>query len=78
MHRVVIRNGIEETAHFTFSFSPVPDETGAIAGMFCAVDETTAMVRRLVALHGGEASAQSAGLGQGSTFVLWLPRMKPL
>lgn len=73
---MVTRNGIEETAHFTLSYSPVPDETGAIAGMFCAVDETTAMVRRLVALHGGEASAQSAGLGQRSTFGVWLPRIE--
>jgi signal transduction histidine kinase len=34
-----------------------------------------AIVRHLVELHGGTVSAQSAGLGQGSTFVIELPLM---
>src|SRR5690606_28930716 len=29
---------------FTFSYSPVRDETGAVAGMFCACTETTTQV----------------------------------
>jgi signal transduction histidine kinase len=33
-----------------------------------------AMVRKLSVLHGGKVSAESAGLGQGSTFTLRLPR----
>ena len=33
-----------EEAHFSFSFTPVRDETGAIAGVFCPVMETTANV----------------------------------
>ncbi|MEC5215268.1 signal transduction histidine kinase [Actimicrobium sp. GrIS 1.19] len=33
-----------------------------------------AMVRKLSALHGGTVSAESAGLGLGSTFTLQLPR----
>lgn len=32
-----------------------------------------ALVRRLVELHGGSVAAESAGLGQGSTFVIRLP-----
>ena len=32
-----------------------------------------ALVRTLVALHGGRVSAFSAGLGQGSEFTVWLP-----
>ena len=32
-----------------------------------------ALVRQLVALHGGEVQAFSAGLDQGSTFSFWLP-----
>ena len=36
--------GSEQT-WFTFSYSPVQDETGAVAGMFCACIETTATVR---------------------------------
>jgi two-component system CheB/CheR fusion protein len=33
-----------------------------------------ALVQRLVAMHGGEITASSAGLGRGSTFVVTLPR----
>ena len=32
-----------------------------------------AIVRRLVDLHGGRISAESAGTGKGSTFTVWLP-----
>lgn len=38
------RNGDDEDAWFTFSYSPVLDETGSVAGMFCAVSETTEQV----------------------------------
>lgn len=37
----VSRFGYEEEAYFTFSYSPIRDEKGAIAGLFCAVTETT-------------------------------------
>lgn len=35
------RNGYEEQTWFTFSYSPVREESGKVAGMFCAVTETT-------------------------------------
>jgi len=35
------RHGYDEKAWFTFSYSPVQDESGAVGGMFCAVTETT-------------------------------------
>jgi signal transduction histidine kinase/CheY-like chemotaxis protein len=38
------RHGYEEDTWFTFSYSPVRDETGAIAGIYCACVETTAQV----------------------------------
>ena len=38
------RKGYEEQTWFTFSYSPLRDEDGAIAGMFCAVSETTGRV----------------------------------
>jgi len=38
------RRGYEEQTWFTFSYSPVHDENGRVAGMFCAVAETTAKV----------------------------------
>jgi signal transduction histidine kinase len=41
---LVNRNGFDEQAWFTFSYSPVHDESGEVAGMFCAVVETTEKV----------------------------------
>ena len=38
------RKGYDEQTWFTFSYSPVRDESGAVAGMFCAVFETTQKV----------------------------------
>lgn len=36
-----------------------------------------ALVKRLVAMHGGRVRAESAGVGHGSTFTVELPVMKP-
>jgi signal transduction histidine kinase len=36
-----------------------------------------AMVKKLTDLHGGTVGVDSAGLGQGSTFVVRLPRSGP-
>jgi PAS domain S-box-containing protein len=41
---VMNRRGFDEQTWFTFSYSPVRDESGTVAGMFCAVAETTAEV----------------------------------
>jgi signal transduction histidine kinase len=41
---IMRRNGFEEQTYFTFSYSPVREEAGRIAGMFCACTETTARV----------------------------------
>jgi len=41
---VMNRRGFDEETWFTFSYSPVRDEDGAVAGMFCAVAETTEKV----------------------------------
>src|SRR4029079_17010284 len=38
------RKGYDEQTWFTFSYSPVRDESGQVAGMFCAVCETTQKV----------------------------------
>ncbi len=61
-----------------------PDMLPHIFELFAQVDRTRdhaqgglgiglALVRSLVAMHGGEATAESAGPGQGSRFVLRLP-----
>jgi len=49
---VMHRNGYDEQTFFTFSYSPVRDDDGRIAGMFCACTETTEKIvaeRRLAA-----------------------------
>jgi len=38
------RKGYREETHFAFSYTPVHDETGAVAGFFCACTETTSQV----------------------------------
>jgi PAS domain S-box-containing protein len=38
------RNGYLEECYFNYAYSPVPDEAGAVGGVFCACDETTKRV----------------------------------
>lgn len=48
------RNGYSEECYFTFSYSPIRDETGKVGGVFTAVTETTATIlseRRLDTLR---------------------------
>ena len=39
------RNGFPEETWFSFSYTPIHDEAGDIAGLFCACHETTSKVR---------------------------------
>ncbi|MBN8634600.1 MAG: PAS domain S-box protein [Anaerolineae bacterium] len=51
---LMYRNGYTEETYFTFSYSPILDETGKVGGIFTAVTETTGRVigeRRLKTLH---------------------------
>lgn len=51
---IMERNGFPEETYFTFSYSPIRDESGGIGGVFCACSETTEKVlgeRRLHTLH---------------------------
>lgn len=52
---VMNRHGHDEQTWFTFSYSPLRDENGAVRGMFCAVTETTEQVvaGRRTAFHLG-------------------------
>ena len=52
---VMNRKGFDEQTWFTFSYSPVRDESGTVAGMFCAVSETTQKVLAERALRQSEA-----------------------
>ncbi len=50
---VLDRNGYPEECYFTYSYSPITDESGGVGGVFCAVTETTERVlgeRRLATL----------------------------
>ncbi|HTI81670.1 MAG TPA: PAS domain-containing protein [Acetobacteraceae bacterium] len=51
---VMNRKGFDEQTWFTFSYSPVRDESGAVAGLFCAVSETTQRILAERALREGE------------------------
>lgn len=57
---VVNRKGFDEQAWFTFSYSPVRDESGRVAGMFCAVAETTQTVLAEHAVRESEARLRLA------------------
>src|SRR5580765_6409409 len=51
---VMNRKGYDEQTWFTFSYSPVRDESGKVAGMFCAVSETTPKILAERALRTSE------------------------
>jgi PAS domain S-box-containing protein len=48
------RKGYDERTWFTFSYSPVRDESGKVAGMFCACFETTQRILTERALRESE------------------------
>ena len=43
--RMIRRNGRDEPSTFTLSYSPLRDDSGAVAGAFCVIRETTARTR---------------------------------
>ncbi|GJD55124.1 PAS domain-containing protein [Methylobacterium dankookense] len=52
LHLTLHRNGYPEETHFSFSYTPVPDDRNTVAGLFCACTEITKQVlaeRRLSA-----------------------------
>ncbi len=52
---LIERNGLQEQAYFTFSYSPVRGPQGGVEGMFCTCTETTAQLQAEVALRDNEA-----------------------
>lgn len=60
---IMQRSGYVEETYFTFSYSPIRDETGGVGGLFCACTETTPQVlgdRRLQTLRDLAAQAGHA------------------
>lgn len=64
------RNGYREEAWFSFSYNPVWNESGVIAGMFCACTETTDKILGQRALRQSEERAQGVLDGMDEAFVL--------
>ncbi|MET0428069.1 MAG: PAS domain-containing protein [Microvirga sp.] len=65
------RNGYREEAHFAFSYTPVRDEAGSVAGFFCPCSDITAQVlaeRRLAA----ETERQRRLFEQAPGFIMVL------
>ncbi len=67
---ILERSGFREETYHTFSYSPLPDDDGHIAGMLCVVSEETKRVigeRRMATLR--ELGAVSAGVQDESEFL---------
>ena len=74
------RNGYAEECYFTFSYSPIFDESGGVGGVFTAVTETTGRIlseRRMRALR--ELAADTVGVSStdeaAGIIDEWLVRM---
>lgn len=67
---VMNRRGFDEQTWFTFSYSPVHDETGTVAGMFCAVAETTRQVLAEAALS--ESETRFRGMADHTPVMIWV------
>ena len=63
------RKGYDEQTWFTFSYSPVRDESGKVAGMFCACTETTDRVLAQRDLR--ESERRLSALVAASSYALY-------
>jgi signal transduction histidine kinase/ActR/RegA family two-component response regulator len=69
------RHGYPEETYFTWSYSPILDEAGRIAGLFCAVSEETATVfaerdrERLLAQVEHERARLAEAFAQAPSFL---------
>jgi PAS domain S-box-containing protein len=67
---VLNRTGSDEQAYFTFSYSPVRDESGRVAGMFCAVAETTQAIVAERATR--ESEARFRNMADHAPVMMWV------
>jgi signal transduction histidine kinase/ActR/RegA family two-component response regulator len=54
------RHGYPETVYFDISYSPIRDENGAVAGVLCIVNETTARINAEAARKQAEARLRAS------------------
>jgi signal transduction histidine kinase len=66
---VMNRKGFDEHTWFTFSYSPVRDESAKVVGIFCAVSETTPKVLAERALRTSEGRLRA--LVSASSYVIY-------
>ncbi|MBU1314567.1 MAG: PAS domain S-box protein [Alphaproteobacteria bacterium] len=64
------RKGYPEEVHFSFSYTPVRDEAGHIAGIFCPCNEITGQVLAERRLRESEARAKGVLDGMAESFAL--------
>jgi PAS domain S-box-containing protein len=67
---IMHRKGYAEETHFSFSYTPVRDETGQIAGFFCPCNEITGQVLAERRLRESEARAKGVLDGMAESFAL--------
>ena len=67
---IMHRKGYPEETHFSFSYTPVRDETGHIAGFFCPCNEITGQVLAERRLRESEARAKGVLDGMAEGFAL--------
>ncbi|WP_152047448.1 response regulator [Aureimonas psammosilenae] len=60
----VERNGEMAEAHFAFSYTPVYDETGGVAGLFCPCNETTGQIMAERAAVAALQAAEEANIAK--------------
>src|SRR5215467_1995896 len=70
---VMNRRGFDERTSFTFSYSPVRDEQGKVAGMFCAVAETTQKVLAEQALK--ESEERFRLIADSAPVPIWVTKL---
>lgn len=73
LHLVMERNGYPEDTWYTFSYSPVRDESGAVAGMFCAGTETTQAVLAEATLRESEEKFSALFAASPAPFLILKP-----
>jgi PAS domain S-box-containing protein len=67
---VMHRNGYPEQTYFSFFYSPVRDEEGTVAGLFCACADITAQVVTQQQLIESEARHRGVLANMGEAFML--------
>ena len=68
---MVNRRGRDEPAWFTFSYSPLRDDDGSVAGMICTVWETTERVQRIARIREAEERYRLAVLATNDAIWDW-------